>query len=106
MASACIVVLAFVAATFRFTTVDVTVVSNQASATVAFTLTLDGRTIGSGTLDPAGKVLFSIPLTWWFVDCVPHTLSADGSAGEPFPGGSSQNLTVCAGTSYASALFV
>jgi hypothetical protein len=101
-----VMAVGFVAATFRFTTVDVTVLSNQTTATVTYTFTVDGQVIGSGSLEPGHKAIYQVPFAWWFVNCEPHAFVATGSAGEPFPGSGALNLVVCAGSSYGTALFV
>ncbi len=101
-----LVASAFVVAELRFTTVDVVVVSNETASAVSYTLFLDGGQIGSGVIEPSQKVLYRVPLAWWSAACEPHSLAAVGSAGEPFSGSGSQDLTICAGTSYATVLFV
>jgi len=101
-----LIAVAFVAAEFRFTTVDVSVVSNRTTGAITFTFLWDGRAVGSGVLEPGQKTLYTVPLAWWFLACEPHTLSVVSSEGAAFPGSDRLNLTVCAGASYATALFV
>ncbi len=104
--AAIVVVIAFVAVEFRFTTVDITVISNHTTSTVSFSFAFDGQQTGSGILAPGQKTQYSIPLSWWFYSCEPHSFSATSTGGESGPVAASGNLTVCAGTSYATALSV
>lgn len=99
-------VLAFIAATFRLSTVDVTVASNEITTPVTFAFYVDGRAIASGILGPSQKASYRVPFAWWFWSCEPHVFRAVGSAGEPFPGAGYGNLTVCAGSSSATVVFV
>ena len=101
-----IVIVAFVAVGFRFTTVDVTVISDQTLNTVTFTFMFDGRQVGSGVLAPGQKTLYSVPLAWWCEACHTHSYSASSTGGASGPTHDDANVTVCAGTSYARVLSV
>lgn len=103
---ATLVVIAFVAVEFRFTNVDITVISDHTTATVTFTFTFDGRQVGSGVLAPGQKTLYRVPLAWWSYACQPHSFSAASTGGESGPSVDLGNLTVCAGTSYGTWLSV
>ncbi len=100
------VFIALVAVELRFATVDITVISDHTTSTVSFTFAFDGRQTGSGVLAPGQKAFYTIPLSWWFYPCEPHSISAASAGGESGPVVDSGNLSVCAGTSYATTLTV
>src|SRR5207245_7282196 len=81
-----VVVIAVVAglvvvAEYRSSALVVTVSSNHISNTITYIVTVDGRQVDSGLLNPGEGVQITVPLTWWADNCESHLVVATSTGG-------------------------
>lgn len=101
-----VVIVAIVALEYRSATLVVTVMSNHITNVVAYILTVDGRQVDSGTLNPGQSVQASVSLAWWVDNCQTHTIVATSSGGALGPETDSAAGIACAGDLLTATLSV
>jgi hypothetical protein len=102
-----VVVLAIVVALeYRSSTWYITVTSNHITNMVTYIVTVDGRQVDSGTLNPGQSVQDTVPLTWWVDNCQSHSVVGISTGGGLGSETDSATSIICSGVPASTDLSI